>query len=125
MQHLESNEQKAVIKWARLAQREYPCLKWLHCSLSGVKLRSAQEGARLKAEGMVAGISDIYLPYPNGKYAGLYIEMKKRNIKGQSKGVVSQAQKEFIDYANSVGYKAVVCYGADEAITTIKKYLSV
>lgn len=123
MIHLESNEQKAVIKWARLAQREYPCLKWLHCSLSGVKLRSVQEGARLKAEGMVAGICDLFLPYPNNNYAGLYIEMKKRNIKGQSKGIVSEAQKDFIEYANIVGYKAVVCYGADEAITTIKEYL--
>lgn len=123
MIHLESNEQKAVIKWARLAQREYPCLKWLHCSLSGVKLRSVQEGARLKAEGMVAGICDLFLPYPNNNYTGLYIEMKKRNIKGQSKGIVSEAQKDFIEYANIVGYKAVVCYGADEAITTIKEYL--
>ncbi len=123
MIHLESNEQKAVIKWARLAQREYPCLKWLHCSLNGVKLRSAQEGARLKAEGMVAGICDLFLPYPNNNYAGLYIEMKKRNIKSQSKGIVSEAQKDFIEYANIVGYKAVVCYGADDAITTLKEYL--
>lgn len=135
MHYYESLEQRAVIKWARLAQKQYPPLKWLHCSLSGVKLRSPQEASRLKAEGLVSGICDLMLPFPKYYYcpnqcgakrflyAGLYIEMKKRNVKGQTKGLVSASQKEFIEYANNVGYKAIVCYGAEEAISSIKEYL--
>lgn len=128
MIHLESNEQKAVIKWARLAQREYPCLKWLHCSLNGIKFSSVKQAARMKSEGMVSGISDLFLPQPkiiDGKmiYAGLYIELKRPKVAGLQKGTLSQAQKEFIEYANSVGYKAVVAFGAMEAISIIKEYL--
>lgn len=128
MQHLESQEQQVVVKWARLASRQYPCLKWLHSSTSGVRLKNAIQGARLKEEGMVAGIPDLFLPYPlieNKKmiYAGLYIEMKRRKSRGVSQGTLSPAQKDFLEYANNVGYKALVAYGADEAIQAIKDYL--
>lgn len=136
MKHYESLEQQAVVRWARLSVKEYPCLKWLHSSLSGVKVRSIKEGARLKMEGNVAGIADLFLPYPIIKecrnlcganriiYAGLYIEMKRKAIGNTQKGVLSQAQKDFLAYANEVGYKAIVCYGADEAISAIKEYLN-
>ena len=124
MKHLESQEQKAVIKWARLNVKHFPCLSWLHSSQAGVKMTATQ--ARIaKAEGMISGISDLFLPLPLGKYAGLYIEMKKQKTATSAKGVLSQNQKDFLDYANSVGYKAVVAYGAIEAIGYIKEYLGI
>ena len=49
--------------------------------------------------------------------------MKKPIVKGQSKPVVSLSQKEWLERLNKVGYKAVVCYGFDEAIEAITKYL--
>ena len=45
--------------------------------------------------------------------------------KDKSKARVSPAQKEWIEKLNSVGYRAVVCYGADEAIREIKNYLEI
>lgn len=124
MKHLESQEQKAVIKWARLNVKHFPCLNWLHSSQAGVKMTATQ--ARIaKAEGMISGISDLFLPYPNNEYAGLYIEMKKQKTATSAKGVLSQNQKDFLDYANAVGYKAVVAYGAIEAIGYIKEYLGI
>lgn len=132
MNHLESKEQRAVIKWANLSLGKYPMLKWLHSSQAGVKMNTIQASIA-KAEGMKSGISDIFLPYPicsdNGDgthrmiYAGLYIEMKRPKVANVSKGVISQNQKDFLEYANKVGYKAVVCYGATEAIEAIKNYL--
>lgn len=123
MKYLESQEQIAVIQWSLYAQKQYPMLKWLHSSQAGVKMSAIQ--ARIaKQEGMKAGVSDLFLPYPTSNYAGLYIEMKRRSIKGQSKGVLSQHQKDFLKYANRVGYKAVVAYGAEEAIKVIVEYLT-
>lgn len=120
--HRESAEQQAVVKWAELASKRYPPLKWLHSSQAGVKLSITQ--ARIaKAEGLKAGIADLFLPYPSKEYAGLYIEMKRPKTVTSAKGTLSEAQREFLDYANSVGYKAVVSYGANEAIAEIKKYL--
>lgn len=120
--HRESAEQQAVIKWAELLSKRYPPLKWLHSSQAGVKLSITQ--ARIaKAEGLKAGIADLFLPYPSKEYAGLYIEMKRPKTNASAKGTLSNSQREFLEYANKVGYKAVVSYGAQEAIAEIKKYL--
>ena len=124
MIHSESKEQKAVIKWARDMQRYFPALTWLHSSQAGVKM-SATQARIAKAEGMLSGISDLFLPYPNKEYAGLYIEMKKPKTATSAKGVLSQNQKDFLEYANKVGYKAIVAYGATEAISYLKEYLEI
>lgn len=124
MLYSESKEQRAVIKWARLKAKESPCLNWLHSSQAGVKM-SATQARIAKAEGMISGVSDLFLPLPLGKYAGLYIEMKRPKSPTSAKGRLSDSQKDFLDYANAVGYKAVVAYGASEAINYIKEYLGI
>ena len=134
MKHIESYEQRDVISWARIASRQYPELEWLHSSLNGVKVNSIRQAQILKAEGMKSGICDLFLPLPKWtfndsgdkimQYAGLYIEMKKPKTASSAKGSLSQSQKDFIEYANSVGYKASVAYGAREAIQIIKDYLN-
>lgn len=123
MLHIESQEQKAVIAWARLWAKQYPCLNWLHSSLNGFKFNNLKIAQRAKAEGMTAGIPDLFLPFPNKNYNGLYIEMKRPYIKGEAKPTLSEAQKQCLEYLNNVGYKAIVCYGSKEAIEVIKSYI--
>ena len=60
------------------------------------------------------------MPVPRGNYHGLYIELKR--TKG---GVISDAQKEWIEMLNGRGYLAVVAKGATEAIKVISDYLNV
>lgn len=126
MRFVEYNEQVAVITWARLWQSKegYECLAFLFSSQNGEKFRNAQQGARAKQAGMVAGVPDLFLPYPSREYCGLFIELKRRIIKGESRPVVSSEQKKFLEYLNRVGYCGKVCYGSGEAIETIKWYLS-
>lgn len=126
MKFVEHSEQVAIITWARLWQRKegYQCLQYLFSSQNGEKFRNARQGARAKQAGMVAGVPDLFLPYPSGQYHGLFIELKRRIIKGESKPVVSKEQKEFLAYLESVGYMAKVCYGSGEAINTIKEYIA-
>lgn len=112
----EDTEQENVISWANWHLREYPELKWLHHIPNGGK-RNAAEAARFKAQGVKAGVSDLFLPAAHGGYFGLYIEMKY----GDNKPTRQQA--EFMNDMLFAGYKTKVAYSAEEAIDELRKYL--
>jgi len=116
----EAEEQRTIFSWARSnsALKRYPQIIFLNGSLNGIKLTSGREAGMAKQQGLVKGYPDINLPVRTGEYNGLYIELKR--IKG---GILSPAQKVWIEFLNSQGYKAVVCKGHLEAIKTIKNYL--
>lgn len=118
-----------------------PELKWLHHIPNGgsrgdnAKSR-AIAGGQLKAEGVKAGVLDIFWPFPKSKptpanhydtqieYCGLYIEMKKpslRNAKNPRAGC-SEDQLAFGDFAHSQGYYVTVCYDWLEAAKVIQDY---
>jgi hypothetical protein len=101
--------------------------------------RSAFEKYKFSIMGALAGIPDfvfLHPKYENGelKYHGLAIELKapehnKVVLKGvnegkivKTKGSLSKGQKEILEKLNTIGYKAVCCFGADEAIKEIKDY---
>lgn len=113
----EHAEQVVIFKWARLSENKYPFLKYMYSTLNGVRLNMGQ-ARRAKASGNKRGVPDIVLPYPSDGYHGLYIELK---IPGN---YPSKEQKEYIAYLNRVGYFAVACYGADDAIQTINNYIN-
>lgn len=110
----ESQEQTLFFNWAAYV----PELKWAHAVPNGGR-RDRIEAAHLKRQGVKAGVSDIFIPVPKGKYHGLYIEMKVKPNKPTDK------QKEFLADMESAGYAAVVCYSADEAIGVTKEYLRI
>lgn len=78
------------------------------------------EAIRLKAEGVKPGVPDIFLAHANSHYHGLFIEMKRAS---KSLSKVSDEQKLWQERLLKQGYLAVICYGADEAITVIKDYI--
>lgn len=98
-------------------------LRWLYATPNGGSRGSnardrAREGSRMRSEGVVRGIPDIFLPMPKKGLSGLYIELKK--LKG---GRLSAEQEEFLAYGRQVGYCCVVCNGYREAIIAIEDYL--
>lgn len=117
MTQLEESEQIAIMQWAELARGKYPALKWLHHIPNGGQ-RSKATAARLKAAGVKSGVPDLCLPYPCGDYHGLYIELKV----GRNKP--SANQNAWLDYLDGAGYCVRVCWGADEAIGEITRYLN-
>lgn len=116
MNHNESDEQQALFQWARISQCVYPELKLLHSIPNGGK-RNAREAARLKKEGALAGVSDIFLPVSRCGYHGLYIELK---VKG---GKLSDNQRWWIEETTKQGYYSTVCFGWEDACKVIKVYL--
>jgi len=117
MNHNESYEQQALFQWSKLSQSKYPELSLLHAIGNGNARTSAIQGARMKREGVLAGVSDIMLPVARNGWHGLYIELK---VKG---GRLSDSQKWWIAEMFKQKYMAVVCYGWVEAKEVIEKYL--
>lgn len=105
---------------------DHPYLCLLHAIPNGART-SKSVAKRLKAEGMKAGVPDVFLPVPRGKYHGLYIEFKKlpyRNGKGKLvKSYPSPEQKRFISGLKDQGYHVVVAYGCDEGLAELKQYI--
>lgn len=116
MNHPESDEQIALFEWAKLMQNQHPELSLLHAIGNGGK-RNIREAARMKREGVKAGVSDIMLPVARGDYHGLYIELKA------GKGKPSDKQKWWIEETTKQGYMSRVCVGWVEASEVIKEYL--
>lgn len=110
----EHQEQKALIQWFRMQYPRYRKYLWAIPNGGARHIRTAMT---LKEEGVLAGVSDLFLMVPKGVHHGMFIEMKAKG------GRVSDTQKEFIDAATLVGYAAVVCYGFDEAKKEVENYL--
>lgn len=72
---------------------------------------------KMKAEGVKAGVPDIFLPVSRGGYGGLFVEMKY----GRNKP--SQKQLRWIDALAEQNFLAIVCYGFEDAKEQIIDYL--
>ena len=114
----ETEEQQIVIKWWSEHRAELPERLLFHIPNEG--RRSPAAANALYRMGLRAGVPDLLLAVPRGVYHGLFIEMKRP--KGSR---TSPEQRAFIEALNAQGFKAVVCKGADAAITVLKDYLSV
>ena len=114
----ETQEQIALMMWCEFQKNVHPELDVIFHIVNEGK-RSVRTGAELKRMGMKKGVPDICLPVPKGTYHGLWIELKADKTKRATK-----EQKEWLIKLTEQGYKAVVCYGADDAVTVIKEYLN-
>lgn len=102
-------------------------LKWLH-AIKNAGHGDAVRGNHARAEGVKAGVPDIFLPVLQPEHFGsvlahgLYIELKRPYFKGR-KGVVSDVQSEWCAYLRSAGYAVELCFGWEAARDAILKYL--
>ena len=117
----EHAEQSALFAWA--ATSGFPELRWMHAIPNGGE-RNQIVAARMKAEGAKAGVFDIFLPYPLGKFAGCYIEMKKRGRQREKNGGLSDEQVLFQEWARNHYYCTFVCYSWTEGASALQAYLN-
>jgi hypothetical protein len=98
-------------------QREL--VKWFRQTFKGVRIfaipnggaRNITTAARLKVEGVSAGVPDLYVPAWK-----LWIEMKRTQG-----GVVDKNQKDWHEYLLSINDMVIIGYGADDAKKMILK----
>lgn len=124
----EHGEQAALFCWAQQKMQEnfvrYAPLYWMFAIPNGGERNKAVAG-KLKAEGVKAGVSDVFLPWPKPctsghVQAGLFIEMKANNNEAR----LSKEQSSFLAQMRSVGYDTAVCFGWLEAVAAIENYLN-
>lgn len=113
MKHPESQLQRACITWLRL---QYP--KVVAFAIPNGGKRNAREGAILKAEGVLAGVPDLFIAEPHGHYSGLFIEMKA------GRGTTTEAQDAMIRRLGEAGYCVDVCRSLEDFQAVVRGYVS-
>ena len=93
-------EQREFVSWVR---KNHPKIKIFAIPNGGP--RSISSAARLKSEGVSAGVPDLFIPALK-----MFIEMK---IPG---GKVSDSQNLWLDYLSGIGYTCCVCCSKAAAI---------
>jgi hypothetical protein len=104
--------QAAVIAWCRSRKdgRRYA----IHIPNEGK--RSPRLGAQLKKEGMLPGVSDIFIPMARGGWYGLWFELKSRGKKPTGE------QYDFLAAMAAQGYATGWTDDLDTAISEINRY---
>jgi len=103
----EHSEQVGLINWFRL---QYPNV--LIFAIPNGEKRAITVAKRLKAEGVVRGIPDLFIPQWN-----LWVEMKR-----ESGGRLSPDQKSMITYLESIGNTVIIGKGAADASKQILEH---
>ncbi len=111
----EDEEQEALFDWAAAEPR--PILRLMFAIPNG-GFRNKATAVRMKRTGTKAGVPDIFLPVPAGRWHGLFIEMKR--TKG---GSVSKAQRDMLYALRAQGYRCAVCKGFEDARRVILDYI--
>jgi hypothetical protein len=109
----EHDTQRLFVAYAR---KHYPDL--LIFAIPNGGLRDIVTAKRLKDEGVLDGVPDLFIASKgkNGE-GGLFIEMKTPS------GKLTKQQSERINELNERGYRAVVAYGYDKAKQYLTEYL--
>jgi hypothetical protein len=113
----EGLEQAALMAELRARMPEVADLIF-HVPNGGHRVKAV--AAKLKAQGVKAGIPDLVLPMARGGFFGLYIEFKATP---PNDAAISDSQHERIRKLNAQGYLAVVCRGHFDTMEQIRAYL--
>ena len=104
----EHSEQVGFINWFR---SQYPEI--LIFAIPNGEKRAISVAKRLKMEGVVRGVPDLFIPAWN-----LWIEMKR-----VSGGRLSTDQKQMISYLENIGHTVIIGKGATDASQHIRKFM--
>ena len=111
----EADEQSAFFRWLAFAANGDKRLALFYHIPNGGS-RNKAEAARLKAQGVRAGVPDLCLPVACGGYHGLYIEMKV------GKNIATEEQKQWLRAHRKQGHYTAVCYGWQAAKAAVDDY---
>jgi len=104
--HRQSKEHIEQVKFVGYIKLFHP--EYIIFSVPNGSAVSAAQRIKLAKEGMTAGVPDLFIVSPSGRWLG--VEMKR--AKG---GVVSEAQKQVKERLMGCGVTCAVCDGYDAA----------
>jgi hypothetical protein len=110
--------QAAYFEWWDLFAKQCRIPVQLCFAVPNGGLRKKGVAGKLKAEGVRAGTSDVFLLVPKGPFHGLVMEFKSR------KGRPTTEQLAFLTEVRRLDYNGVFVYSIDEAIRVTTVYLA-
>ena len=113
----ERQSQCAFIEWAGYAQRERPELAMLFAVPNGGD-RHRVVAAKLRAEGVRAGVPDLCLPIGRGGFLGLWLELKRRGS-----GQTSREQRHWLEALAGYGHCTAIVWSSEQAQAAVCAYL--
>ena len=116
MKNEEHLEQCAFFDWLRLV---YPKIYKITFAIPNGGQRNIITAARLKKEGVKAGVPDIFVPQARGVWHGLFIEMKSK------KGRLSKFQVDFMWGLLDAGYQFYECHSWEAAKDSFESYIRI
>lgn len=113
---LEQGFQRECAEWLKkeLYLRGEPQL-FYHCP--NERKASVAQLSRLKAQGVLSGVSDVVLPLRSGEFCGVYCELKAKG------GSPSQEQKDFLNGVANEGYLAIIVNDLETFKSVFSYYL--
>ena len=124
---LEHEIQCECVKWFRA---RYPQYRTLLFAVPNGGFRNKATAGKMKAEGVVAGVSDLILLVPNSAYHGLCIEMKWEKVECDEKGrrhvtrsYQHEEQRAWQQAVELQGYNYVVCRSLDDFVVCVENHL--
>lgn len=108
----ETQHHIGLIQWAKTQ----PILSEYLIHIPNGGYRHIKEAIKLKKMGVKAGVSDLFLAYPNPAYHGLWIELKSK------KGHLTSEQKHWLNIMAEVGYATAVSYNIKETYDILQNY---
>lgn len=111
----EHDLQVQCVRWFRYTHQDISSLLF---AIPNGGQRNNIVAAKLKAEGVVSGVPDLFLAVPKGSLHGLWIEMKNGKA-----GRLSDNQKTMITELRNQDYAVEVAHDFDEFVKTIEEYL--
>lgn len=104
-------EEEHIIQCACVRWFKYQYPQYIIFAVPNGGWRNVVVARKLKAEGVLAGVSDLIILAP---HRAIFIEMKKS--KG---GVQGESQKTFQANVNRLGFEYYLCKGLDEFMSVI------
>ena len=115
---MKTNEHQLQVACVNYFRIKYP--NYLIFSIPHAGKRSVRAGVYYKAEGLMAGVPDLFVPEPTAEFSGLFIEMKTKERSSK----LTDNQKNVIDNLKKRGYCVEVCRSIDEFMQVCNRYFT-
>jgi hypothetical protein len=101
----------------RLFRLQYPSLALLLFAIPNGGQRDIVVAAKLKAEGALSGVPDLFFAHPSGEYHGLWLELKV------GKNHLTDNQKKMFGVLSAQKYKCVEIRSIEDFLQEVGDYL--
>lgn len=113
---MKQNEHDLQVNCIKIFKIKYPSK--MIFSIPNAGKRSVRAGVYYKAEGLLAGVPDLFVPEPTAEFSGLFIEMKTESKASKP----TPAQEEMISKLRARGYKVAICRTLEQFIAEVNNY---